>query len=30
MSVKTLDDIKDPKYQITHDDLINCMKYAEE
>jgi hypothetical protein len=30
MSVKTLEDIRDNKLQITHDDLINCMKYAEE
>lgn len=30
VSVKTLDDVKDSKYNITHDDLINCMRMAEE
>lgn len=25
-----MEDVKDPKYNITHEDLINCMKLAEE
>ena len=30
MTVKTMEDVKDSKYNITHEDLINCMKMAEE
>jgi len=30
MSVKTVDDLKDPKYSITHDDLINSMATIEQ
>jgi len=30
MSVKTVEDIKDPKYNITHDDLINSMAILEQ
>lgn len=30
MTVKTMEDVRDPKYNITHEDLINCMKLHEE
>ena len=30
MSVKTVEDMKDPKYNITHDDLITSMVALEQ
>ena len=30
MTVKNMEDVRDPKYNITHEDLINCMKLHED
>jgi hypothetical protein len=30
MSVKTVEDLKDPKYNVTHEDLIDSMAALEQ